>query len=194
MALSSIVRTALENARLYKLATIDGLTSLYVRHFFDIAMEREFSRARRYSSPMSLLVTDIDKFKSFNDTYGHQMGDRVLRMVANECHNSVRNVDIPARYGGEEFAFILPDTAMKGALLIAERIRARVEALRIEHMEETITITISIGVSCTEQSSARTVKQFIEEADMALYRAKDTGRNRVCAFDPAVDVKSGHGK
>ena len=187
LALSSIVRTALENARLYKLATVDGLTSLYVRHFFDIAMEREFRRALRYSAPMALLITDVDKFKNFNDTYGHQMGDRVLRMVAAECKNCVRNVDIAARYGGEEFAIILPDTNIEGAKLTAERIRSRIEGLRIEHHGETITITISIGIASSEVSDARTMKQFIEEADRALYRAKGDGRNRVRLYDAALD-------
>ncbi len=187
LALSSIVRTALENARLYKLATVDGLTSLYVRHFFDIAMEREFRRALRYSAPMAMLITDVDKFKNFNDTYGHQMGDRVLRMVAAECKNCVRNVDIPARYGGEEFAIILPDTNIEGAKLTAERIRSHIEALRIEHHGEIITITISIGIASSEISRARTMKQFIEEADKALYRAKEDGRNRVRLYDAYID-------
>ena len=187
LALSSIVRTALENARLYKLATVDGLTSLYVRHFFDIAMEREFRRAIRYNAPMALLITDVDKFKNFNDTYGHQMGDRVLRMVAAECKNCVRNVDIAARYGGEEFAIILPDTNIEGAKLTAERIRSRIEVLRIEHHGETIKITISIGIATSEKSDARTMKQFIDEADRALYRAKDDGRNRVRLYDATLD-------
>jgi CHASE2 domain-containing sensor protein/GGDEF domain-containing protein len=119
--------TALENAGLYRLATVDALTRLYLRHYFDAALQREFDRAGRYRGHLALLVTDVDHFKRFNDTHGHQVGDRVLSHVAEIVKKAVRGVDIACRYGGEEFTVILPETDYEGALVIAERIRTAVE-------------------------------------------------------------------
>jgi diguanylate cyclase (GGDEF)-like protein len=178
--LSSIALTAIQNGVLYKLATVDSLTTLFVRHFFDIEIEKTFGRASRYQENLALLMTDIDHFKRFNDTYGHQLGDRVLRMVAAEMKRCVRLSDVACRYGGEEFAVILPATDVEGARLLAERIRTRIGEIRIPYQGGTLEVTCSVGVSCMSLSGARTTKQFIEEADAALYEAKKGGRNRVC--------------
>ncbi len=182
LALGNYARTSIENARLYKLATVDSLTSLYVRHFFDINIEREFNRVKRYGGHLSLLVTDVDHFKKFNDTYGHQMGDRVLRLVAQAVKGCVRHVDVPARYGGEEFAIILPEADGEAAVMIAERIRGKIEQIVIQHRSATVGVTVSIGVSSFSHSSASSPKEFIREADEALYAAKESGRNRVCTW------------
>lgn len=186
LTLASIARAAIENAILYKLATVDGLTTLFVRHFFDIEIEKTFGRAVRYQENLVLLLTDIDKFKKLNDTYGHQVGDRALRAVAQEVKRCVRLSDVACRYGGEEFAVILPATDLTGALQLAERIRARIEALRIPAGDQEIQVTISIGLSHVPRSRAKTTGEFIEEADAALYTAKNTGRNRVVAHDSTV--------
>lgn len=180
--LCQIIVAALENARLYRLATVDGLTGLFVRQFFDVQINKEFMRATRYGEKVGYLMSDIDHFKNFNDTYGHDMGDRVLRLVADEIKKSIRTSDIAARYGGEELCVILPNTDREGSLNIAERIRKNIENLRIPHDGEDITITCSIGVSTIPDNQPVDVKEFLKQADQALYEAKDKGRNQVKFF------------
>ncbi len=177
--LCQIVVAALENARLYRLATIDGLTGLFVRQFFDVQINKEFMRATRYDEKVGYLMSDIDHFKSFNDTYGHDMGDMVLRLVSDEIKKSIRNSDIAARYGGEELCVILPNTDREGSMNIAERIRKNIENLRIPYEGESITITCSIGVSSIPDNQPVDVKEFLKQADQALYEAKNSGRNQV---------------
>jgi diguanylate cyclase (GGDEF)-like protein len=132
-------------------------------------------------------MSDIDHFKSFNDTYGHEMGDRVLRVVSDEIRRSVREVDIAARYGGEELCVILPNTGKEGSMVIAERIRKNIEDLRIPHEGKEITITVSIGVSSLPENNPADVKAFMKEADHALYIAKENGRNQVRYFTRRKD-------
>jgi diguanylate cyclase (GGDEF)-like protein len=181
---ASMAATALENAGLYLLATVDALTTLFLRHFFDSSLEREFSRAGRYRGHLALLMTDIDHFKVFNDTHGHQVGDRVLRFVAEKVKESVRGVDIACRYGGEEFTIILPETDWDGAMLTAERIRSCVEDAYLMAGDKKLQVTISIGLACTDRSQAKSPEAFVTEADQALYQAKRAGRNRVVAWSP----------
>jgi len=188
LTLSSIGLSAIENGVLYKLATVDALTTLFVRHFFDIQIEKNFGRASRYQEDLALLFTDIDHFKKFNDTYGHQMGDRVLRMVALEMKRCIRSSDYACRYGGEEFAVVLPRADLDGANLLAERIRSRVAALAIPFGDAHLEVTVSVGLTCSSVSSAQSARQFIEEADGALYKAKKSGRNRVCSHERTIEV------
>lgn len=176
---ANLAATALENAGLYRLATVDALTGLYLRHFFDAALAREFSRVGRYQGHLALLMTDIDRFKGFNDTHGHQVGDRVLRFVAEKVREAVRGVDLACRYGGEEFAVILPETDLEGAKVIAERIRKKIEESGLEVDGLRLSVTISVGVACTERTRAKSPSGLVEEADQAMYRAKQEGRNRV---------------
>ncbi len=182
---SSVAATAVENAGLYRLATVDALTGLYLRHYFDTALRREFARVGRHKGHLALLVTDVDFFKRFNDTHGHQVGDRVLRHVAEKVRDSVRDVDIPCRYGGEEFGIVLPDTDFDGAMLTAERIRRTIEESLVAVGDKQLGVTISIGMSCTDRSRAQSPEAMVEEADQALYRAKQAGRNRVEAHQAA---------
>ncbi|MBF0544864.1 MAG: CHASE2 domain-containing protein [Candidatus Riflebacteria bacterium] len=180
--LLGIAATALENARLYNLATVDALTKLYVRRYFQIQLEQEFKRAKRYSHDLSLLITDIDHFKKFNDTYGHQQGDIVLREVADRVKKSLREIDIPARYGGEEFGLILPETDMEGAVIVAERIRKNVEGLFVSRYQgggEPLRVTISLGISSFKKHFPEAPEGMIKIADEGLYKAKAAGRNRV---------------
>ncbi len=164
-------------AQLDMLSTTDGLTGLRNRRAFDEKLIVEHQRSARSKQPFSLLLMDVDNFKSYNDAYGHQAGDDVLADVARIVQYTVRSYDMAARYGGEEFAVILPDTDKSGAMDLAERLRRAVE--RAEWMNRKI--TISIGVASL--SPGQTVPALIEEADRALYTAKEQGRNRVVDAD-----------
>ena len=188
--LLGVACTALENANLYHLATVDSLTKLYVRRFFNFQLDKELRRVRRYGGTVALLITDIDHFKKFNDTYGHQQGDTVLRETAASVKLSLRDVDIAARYGGEEFALILPQTNLEGAMIVAERIRICVEKMYVPRMNcegEFLRVTLSIGVAAFPETFVKDSTEFIEAADSALYRAKETGRNRVEFAPPKAE-------
>ncbi len=164
--------------KMSELAETDGLTQLYNHRHFQQALDRALATARRYETAVSLMMIDIDHFKKFNDTHGHQAGDMVLREVSRMVRQSVRdNIDIAARYGGEEFAVILPHTEIKGALIAAERLRATVERHAIRLGGQHVTVTVSVGVA--EYVGQQKKALFIESADAALYAAKNGGRNRV---------------
>ena len=178
-------RIELEN-RLATLAMTDGLTSLANRRAFDEALAREWRATMRTGLPTSLLLLDLDRFKSFNDQYGHQVGDDCLRTVAAAITANVRRPrDFVARYGGEEIAVILPETDASGALSVAESVRRAVEELAIPHAgnpEGHGFVTISIGVTTAVSSLGGTIKMpegLVLSADSALYKAKHKGRNRV---------------
>jgi diguanylate cyclase (GGDEF)-like protein len=160
-------------------AITDELTGLSNPRRFRGLIEKEASRAERFGHPLSLLILDIDDFKQFNDTYGHLQGDEVLRTMGRILLEESRGVDEPARYGGEEFVLALPETGTDGALEVAERIRARVEAVRIPLVDGSgaLRVTASLGVA-TMPDSARDVRGLIAAADAALYRAKGAGKNR----------------
>jgi len=173
------------NQKLEKMALVDGLTNISNRRLFDKTIKKELKRAKRENDPLSLIMIDIDNFKAYNDTYGHQQGDQCLKEVASVLtENTKRAADFAARYGGEEFAVILPDTAKKGAVKIAEDIRKEIMELELEH-ENSITadcVTVSLGVSsiCTDQEiDQQLVNSFIDKSDQALYQAKENGKNQV---------------
>ncbi|OGM08398.1 MAG: hypothetical protein A2008_07610 [Candidatus Wallbacteria bacterium GWC2_49_35] len=174
--------TLIENSKLYKLATVDGMTSLYVHRYFQVRFKEEFSRALRYNKNISALMTDIDHFKKFNDTYGHQCGDMVLSHVARIVRETIRNIDIAARYGGEEFAVALPETDAEGAYKLAERIRKNVEESACCTPKGDLKVTISLGVACNCNTKSPTHLALIACADSALYKSKEGGRNRVTVF------------
>ncbi len=161
--------------RLRSLSTTDALTGLWNRRHLDQALALEFERARRYGLELSLLLFDIDHFKAFNDTYGHDVGDKVLKAVAEQVAATVRQVDIACRYGGEEFVVILPETDAEGACGMAERVRAAVAATDVDGLR----VTVTIGVAALAGSAAATAAELVEAADKALYRGKKDGRNRV---------------
>ena len=139
-------------------------------------------RSQRYEKPLCLLITDIDHFKKFNDTYGHQQGDIVLKETARLLKESVRKIDLAARYGGEEFAVILPETDIENAKMVAERIRKKIEEFKVPGQNEPLHVTVSVGVAQYEPEKDTEKKDFIEHADKALYKAKDSGRNRVVVY------------
>jgi diguanylate cyclase (GGDEF)-like protein len=162
----------------------DGLTDLFNRHFMEIALDREVRRAARNHADLSVLMLDVDHFKKFNDSYGHEAGDFVLRGVADIFRRSVRAEDIICRYGGEEFVIILPDTSQNAALERAEIIRDEVSRMRIRfHGEALREVTISIGLAIYPLSG-ETLEELLRAADRALYAAKHAGRNQVISAHP----------
>jgi diguanylate cyclase (GGDEF)-like protein len=181
--LSNQAAIAIYNARLYEMAITDGMTKLFIHRYFQSRLTEEFNRSGRYNRNLSLVMFDIDHFKNFNDTYGHQLGDEVLVKTADEIKNSCRNSDIPARYGGEEFAIILPETDKKGAFTQAERIRKRIEESEIVHDGKIIKLTISAGVSSLIDNKPKNPAELIQMADKALYHSKENGRNRVSFYE-----------
>jgi diguanylate cyclase (GGDEF)-like protein/PAS domain S-box-containing protein len=164
---------------LQELAVRDSLTGLYNRRYLDETLEREVSRARREGNPLSLVMLDIDYFKRVNDTYGHQVGDEVLRMLATTLSADIRAEDVACRYGGEEFLILLPNMPLETAMLRAEGWRAAVERLSITHGGFLLTFTISLGVSAYPDHG-KTPDELTRSADQALYKAKRDGRNQVC--------------
>ena len=163
----------------YKLATTDGLTELYNRRYFQDTLKKQIEMSKRYEHEFSLIILDIDFFKKFNDTYGHQVGDAVLKTVANILKRNTRATDYACRYGGEEMSIILPQTSKKEALINAERICHEVAKTPLKTANNAVChITISLGVS-TFPEDGETVQEIIEFADKALYSAKNHGRNRV---------------
>lgn len=185
--LASQISISLYNAKLYNLAITDGMTKLYLHRYFKTRLVEEMERGKRYDRKISLLMTDIDHFKKFNDTYGHQTGDEVLKVVANIIKESVRKSDVAARYGGEEFAVILPETGEEGANLVAENIRRKIEGKELNYGGERIKVTISIGVYTFDVNDKLTrdddVEAGVKKADKALYYSKEKGRNRVTHFN-----------
>jgi diguanylate cyclase (GGDEF)-like protein len=164
---------------IYRLMTVDGLTELHNKRYFNEAIEREASRSRRYQRTFTLLLFDIDHFKQINDTYGHLAGDSVLRQLGALVRQRVRRDDVPSRTGGEEFAVILPEVGRDGALQVAEKLRGAVQSTTFRFEGTTIPVTISIGVAEWAPEIADP-QELVKLADERLYEAKRTGRNRVC--------------
>jgi diguanylate cyclase (GGDEF)-like protein len=179
------IAAALQNAHLYELAMVDGLTGLFMRRYFDARIEEEIERSKRYGTAFSVVMMDVDDFKRLNDTHGHLIGDRVLRGIADVVKSQMRGVDTAARYGGEEIAVILPRTEMVNAYTVGERIRAAIAELRITTDGETpeaLRVTASFGIASYPDSKATSGEDLVRRADRALYRAKKTGKNRVELF------------
>lgn len=167
----------------YKLATIDGLTELYNHRYFQDTLRNQIELAKRYEQPFSLIIIDIDFFKKFNDTYGHQAGDAVLRQVAQTLKKNSRTTDYVCRYGGEEMSIILPNTSAEEALNNAKRINKAVAERDFQiNQDSTSKVTISLGVS-TFPDNAQTPQELIEYADKCLYYAKEHGRNQVGVYN-----------
>jgi two-component system cell cycle response regulator len=165
-----------------EMAVTDALTGLHNRRYLDNHLETLFNRAVMRERPLSVMITDLDRFKTVNDTYGHDGGDDVLREFAKRLRRNVRGIDLACRYGGEEFLVVLPDTEGQDAERVAERIRAEIERTPFIVGREgtSVSITISVGVSCVKHAPD-SVEALIKRADVALYEAKRGGRNRVVA-------------
>lgn len=170
------------NKQLQKLSMLDGLTGIANRRHFDEQLEAELENARSSQTPISLVLVDIDFFKDFNDNYGHQMGDECLKRVAGLLAKSCQNpTDMAARYGGEEFVMLLPGTSEENAHSVASRFQQALGQSCIEHSHSGVAdcVTVSMGISTFDRGNDYDAKQLIENADKALYKAKETGRNRI---------------
>jgi diguanylate cyclase (GGDEF)-like protein len=179
------------NRELSRLSSLDGLTGIANRRRFDEAIDAEWRRARRNSSTVSLVLADIDHFKDFNDSRGHQAGDECLRKVAYALQCTVKRPgDLVARYGGEEFAVLLPETLPEGALFLANQLRLAVAGIKLPHAVSPVAnhVTISLGVASSTPEPGNSTVQLITTADERLYAAKRNGRNRVCG-ESAPDLK-----
>ncbi len=169
--------------KLEKLAIKDGLTGLYNQHHFKEVISREYKKAKRYMQSLSCIMLDLDHFKLVNDTHGHQFGDEVLIQAAEILNRLVRDTDFVARYGGEEFFIVLPNTNLKGAHILAERIRSAFadHIFKKEGISEKV--TVSVGVSARSDENVVSENELIANADKSLYRAKWRGRNNVCTYE-----------
>jgi len=184
VTLGSQVAVSTYNAKLYNMAITDGMTKLYLHRYFQSRFDEELERTKRYQRNLAVIMIDIDHFKKFNDTYGHQTGDEVLKMVAGVIKTRARKSDICARYGGEEFAVILPETGEDGGIKLGEYIRKEIEESILKVDNKELRVTISLGVSAYSGESALDLskEELIKRADKALYKSKESGRNRVTKF------------
>ncbi|MCI5168597.1 MAG: sensor domain-containing diguanylate cyclase, partial [Candidatus Electrothrix sp. GM3_4] len=182
--ISSQAGVSIENARLFKKSVMDALTGIHNRAYFDNFLLHSTKKALQENGKLSLILIDVDKFKIFNDTYGHQVGDIVLQSVAQEIKKSIRKDDVAARYGGDEFVIILPDTGKEEAGVVGEQINRAVYEHKVIHEtdkgKEVLTVTVSVGVA---ELTGNDRTELVESADKALYRVKELGRNCVVVWD-----------
>lgn len=189
LIIANQVGLAIQNRRLYEQAyysaITDGLTGIYNHKYFREQLEFQLEKAKEYGFKISLILIDIDHFKKFNDTYGHQIGDLVLKEVSKVIQNCVNSDSLVARYGGEEFVVILPDTSTEDALVVGEKIRAAIEKKTVKTREySSLYVTVSLGIATFPdhiKNPGRMVVELIDRADESLYTAKNSGRNRVHA-------------
>ena len=182
LTFASEAAIAFENANLFeqlqKMATLDGLTEIYNRRYFFELAEIELRRTRRYQKNLSLVMLDIDNFKRVNDEFGHSYGDKVLQKISQCMREEMRDLDLVGRYGGEEFIILLPETSLEDALEAAERLRKAIEGNSEINPQGQSIVTVSLGVAGLE-GDTRTFDDLIQQADKALYRAKQAGKNQV---------------
>jgi len=165
--------------KLLQLAETDPLTGAFNRRFFNNSLTRAIAEFTRYNNVFSLLMIDVDHFKNLNDTFGHDIGDEVLKGLVNICHDVLRDIDIFARYGGEEFMILLPHTSGEEACIVADRIRRALAQASTVIDSKKISYTASIGVTQVKTNDEK-IEQLTKRVDLALYQAKDSGRNKVC--------------
>lgn len=179
------LNNAVQYQKAVRMTLIDPLTGLGNRLALDHSLSRDLRLAQRYETPLSILMIDIDHFKSINDRFGHRCGDEVLTAVAHCLQQASRSSDACYRFGGEEFTVLLPATNVEGALIIAERIRLMIAGLRIVRKEGVVAPTISIGIASGDNSDGDNENELLDRADKALYLAKEGGRNRIQVADAA---------
>ncbi len=177
--ISYFASLAIHNAYLFEMATIDMMTKLKMRHFFDNVLKELFDEAMSVNKKLSLIMIDIDFFKKLNDTYGHICGDVVLKRITSIIRENIRQIDIAARYGGEEFTILLPESNVETAMSVGERIRLNIEKAEIEYGNKSLRATVSLGIAQLDPKRDHTCEAFIDRADRALYSSKQTGRNKI---------------
>lgn len=189
MAFTSL---AIQNYIHYQYSVRDGKTGLYNHGFFLVRLKEEMSRSSRIRVPFGLIIMDVDKFKHFNDTYGHLAGDAVLEQLALVIQKTLRSQDIPSRFGGEEFTVLLPETTRASAWVVAERLRLAVAAMKIPWEQPLPQVTISLGVAIYDGTEELESDVLIQRADEALYQSKQRGRNRTTVWGAGLLYKTQH--
>ncbi|HTL46604.1 MAG TPA: sensor domain-containing diguanylate cyclase [Verrucomicrobiae bacterium] len=185
--LAGQVAITINNANLYNLAITDGLTHFFIKRYFDQVLYDELLRAKRYGRPLSVIMIDIDDFKMFNDRYGHQQGDVILAATASLFRQTIRETDTPCRYGGEEFMFLLPEADAAKTGMLAERMRKIVEEHSYPGLHgEPLKVTVSLGIASFPADAERP-DDLIKKADLALYKAKTSGKNRIVLYSPRLE-------
>lgn len=179
--MAGVAAIAIENSILYEQAIKDPLTDLFIRRYFEETLETEIDRSKRYNRPISLVLFDLDHFKKINDTYGHAIGDDVLKVTSRLLMKNCRSTDAPCRFGGEEFIVLLPETDCNQAMIFAERFRRDLEAEVIQKDSLKLQITVSGGISCARGDDLDPYRLF-QQADSSLYASKNAGRNRITIF------------
>jgi diguanylate cyclase len=184
----TVINTVREKNRiLEKQSRMDPLTGIYNRRVFEESINAELDRSKRYGTPFSLIFFDIDRFKVINDTYGHEVGDKVLKAIAHRVSEMLRKPDIFARYGGEEFVVILPETSMEQGVSVAEKLRSEIEDAIFEYEENRVPVTISIGITEVRETD-RQFQTIVNRADTFMYYAKERGRNRVISDEDVEKI------
>jgi diguanylate cyclase (GGDEF)-like protein len=178
---------SISKAQLWEMAVNDSLTGLHVRRYFMTKLQDEIIRTERYKKTLSIIMADLDKFKTVNDTYGHTAGDRVLKSVGLFLRESIRDVDSIARFGGEEFVMFLPETSKEAAYTLADRLRLGVSEIDMGNLPA---ITISLGIS-TFPEDGKSLNELLDRADAALYKAKASGRNQVVSYSEDISLPNG---
>jgi diguanylate cyclase (GGDEF)-like protein len=182
LSYGNVSELAQEAVALERLACVDGMTGLNNRRHFRLLADMEWSRFKRYGRPLALLMMDIDFFKSINDRYGHDVGDEVIKTVADILQNHKRSSDVAGRIGGEEFVLLLPEASLDSAAAAAERLRRLVADSAVCAGGDRVSVTLSVGIAASHPATSG-IEQMLKEADIALYEAKRCGRNRVCRFE-----------
>ncbi len=178
VTIANIAGATMENAKLFKWAISDGLTQIFNVHFFKRMLEQEIKKVNRYGGTLSIMMLDIDHFKSVNDTYGHQTGDKVLQKLSEIVQSNIRaEIDLPGRYGGDEFIVMLPSTDIRGAKILCDRLLTLISSSEVHYNEKIIQFTSSIGAAEFVKNSS--IDELIKAADNALYFSKKNGRNQV---------------
>jgi diguanylate cyclase (GGDEF)-like protein len=194
------LQSAILHRKIRDLAALDDLTMILNRRFGLRRLREEFSRSVRHGVPLSVLMVDVDHFKKFNDSYGHDAGDGILKMVARIIESDIRSGDVVCRYGGEEFMLVAPGTGLNDAARLGERVRRTIEATQVPWGEQQFQVTVSIGVATWPMAGVSVCEELISAADQALYNAKESGRNQVSknwgglvpAVEELVDVGQEH--
>lgn len=174
-----------QREKLYQLSVTDYLTGSYNRRFILEALSKEFLKSKRYSFSLSCILLDVDNFKSINDTYGHQTGDKALKLISEIIRDMIREVDVFGRYGGEEFLIILPNTVVFDAAVVAEKIREKIsltEFATVKGGDDPFFITLSLGIADTNTNNPKTEEDLLYFADTALYQAKDNNKNQYVIY------------
>ncbi len=186
MSIATLASVAINNASLIEKSSTDMMTHLKLKYFFFNVLSEQIDSAFLNNQNVAVLMFDIDFFKKFNDTYGHECGDSVLIQVADIIKKNLRDTDVASRYGGEEFTVLLTDTGIDEALLVAERIRSAIDNNDFVYNDQHLHVTISVGVSIfdAKQNLVNSPKDFVNQADQALYMSKNNGRNRVTLYEP----------